>query len=91
MVLLIFAVGWISFQRWDWFRQPGVGGYLLMLTAGLVLAVLVEWVAVHTLGRWAYTGRMPVVPGIGIGIVPIVQMIILPPVIFRTAARWFLR
>jgi hypothetical protein len=57
-----------------------------MLTAGLVLAMLVEWVAVHRLGRWAYAERMPMVPGLGIGLVPIAQMIILPPIIFRMAA-----
>jgi hypothetical protein len=57
-----------------------------MLTAGLVLAMLVEWVAVYRLGRWAYAERMPIVPGFGIGLVPIAQMIILPPIISRIAA-----
>jgi hypothetical protein len=62
IVLLIVAAGWIFFQRWDWFQWPGVAGYLLMLFAGLILAVLVEWVGMHILGRWAYTEKMPTVP-----------------------------
>jgi hypothetical protein len=83
MVLLIAVVGRISLHRWDWFQRPRVAGYLVMLTAGLVLAVLVEWLAVHVLARWQYTARMPLVPGLGIGVVPIAQMLFLPPLIFR--------
>jgi hypothetical protein len=91
MVLLIVAAGWISFQRWDWFQWPGIAGYLLMLVVGLILAVSVEWVGVHILGRWAYTDKMPTVPWVRIGLAPIAQMTILPPVIFRTAALWVSR
>ena len=83
MVLLIVAVGWSFFQRWDWFERPGVIGYFVMLTAGLVLAVLVEWVALYILGRWQYTVKMPTVSGLGIGVAPIAQMLVLPPLIFR--------
>jgi hypothetical protein len=83
MVLLIVAVGWILFEQWDWFQQPGVAGYLLILVAGLILAVLVEWAGVHILGRWAYTDKMPTVAWVRVGLVPIAQMVILPPVIFR--------
>jgi hypothetical protein len=86
MVLLILAAGWITLRKPDWFVRPGVPGYLVMITTGLVLAVLVEWVAVHKLGRWVYAERMPTVPGMGIGLVPIAQMLILPPLVFRIAA-----
>ena len=86
MVLLIAAAGWISFHRWDWFQRPGVVGRLLMLTAGLVLALLVEWIGVHILGRWEYTDKMPTLPQFRIGLIPIAQMLILPPLIFRAAA-----
>jgi hypothetical protein len=86
MVMLIFAAGWITLHRWDWFKQPGVVGYLVMAAAGLVLAISVEWVAVHILERWQYTEQMPTLPVLGVGLVPIVQMLILPPLIFRIAA-----
>lgn len=86
MVMIICAVGWVTFHRWDWFHSPGITGYLLMLTAGLILAILVEWVAVYSLERWKYTEIMPTLPGLDIGLVPIAQMLVLPPLIFRTAA-----
>lgn len=86
MVMIIFAVGWITFHRWDWFHSPGLIGYLVMLTAGLILAVLIEWVAVHILARWEYTDKMPTLPWLRIGVVSIAQMLILPPLVFRTVA-----
>lgn len=86
MVLLIVTVGGISFHRWNWFQRPSVAGDLVMLTAGLILAVLVEWVAVHILERWAYRESMPTLLGVRIELVPIAQMLFLPPVIFRAAA-----
>jgi hypothetical protein len=83
MVLLIVAVGWVMLHQPDWFKQPGILGYVVMVTAGLVMAVLVEWVGAHVLKRWEYTDKIPLVPGIGIGVVPIAQMLFLPPLIFR--------
>jgi hypothetical protein len=86
IVLLIVVAGWITLRRWDWFEQPGVLGYVVMVTAGLVMAVLIEWLGVHVLKRWEYTGKMPTVSGLGIGLVPIAQMLFLPPLIFRIVA-----
>lgn len=86
IVLVITAAGWITLRRWDWFERPGVRGYLVMLAAGLLMAVLVESVAVHVLGRWEYTDRMPTVPHLDIGLVPIAQMLLLPPLVFRAVA-----
>jgi len=86
MVLLIVPLGWVVLRQPDWFEQSGVLGYVVMLTAGLVIAVLIEWLVVHVLKRWEYTEKMPLVPGFGIGLVPIAQMLVIPPLIFRIVA-----
>lgn len=88
LVLLIFVTGWAALRRRDWFVRPGVRGYALMLIAGLAIAISIELVAVYVLGRWEYTSRMPVLPGLGVGLSPVVQMLVLPPIIFRVAASW---
>jgi hypothetical protein len=82
MVLLIVSAGWLTFRRWDWFVRPSLPGYVVMTLSGFILAVLVEWVAVHILNRWQYTENMPRLPGIDIGLIPIAQMLIVPPLIF---------
>lgn len=88
LVLLIFAAGWLTWRKADWFAQPGARRYGLMLAAGLILGAAVEWVALHLLQRWSYAADMPRVPGLDIGIVPLVQMLALPPVVFRVVAAW---
>jgi hypothetical protein len=89
LVLLIFAAGWTALHRQDWFVRPGLRGYVVMLAVGLIISVIIEWTAVHIAGRWTYTERMPLVPGLGIGVLPIMQMLVLPPLIFRVAAAWY--
>ncbi len=91
LVLLIFAVGWAVVGRRSWFERPRARGWAAMEIAGLSTGIGVELAAVHVLGRWAYSPRMPLVPGLGIGIVPVVQMLVLPPLIFHIAARWHAR
>jgi hypothetical protein len=60
----------------------------MMLMTELVLGIAIEWIAVHRLGRWMYTAQMPLVAGLAIGAVPVAQMLILPPVIFRLVTIW---
>jgi hypothetical protein len=91
LVLLIFGVGRLVLRRHDWFARPGTRGYALLFTTGVVLAVAVEWVAVHVLQRWTYLPAMPRLPMLDIGIVPILQMLVLPPLIFRIAAARIFR
>jgi hypothetical protein len=86
LVLLIFGVGSLVLRSQNWFVRPGVRGYVLMFVSGFTIAIAVEWIAVHVLQRWAYLPAMPRVPGLDIGVAPIVQMLALPPLIFRIVA-----
>ena len=91
IVMLIFCVGWAVQCRSDWTDQPGWAAYALMLTTGFSVAVIVEWVGFYGLNRWSYTASMPLLPGLGIGVVPVLQMLILPPVIFKVTGWWLAR
>jgi hypothetical protein len=86
MVLAIYAAGALVFRRLDWFRRPGVAGYAVMLTIGVILAAAFELAALRS-GRWAYTSWMPQLPMMaGLGVLPMMQMMILPPIIFKVAS-----
>jgi hypothetical protein len=89
LVLLIFAAGRIVLRQRDWFVRPGVRGYALMLAAGLMIAIGIEMAMVNLLGQWNYTSRMPLAPGLSVGLAPIAQMLVLPPIIFRAVAAWY--
>ena len=88
LVLGIFVAGRVALRRHTWFVHPGVAGYGVMVAAGLVIGVTVEWVAVYIFARWMYTAWMPRVPGLAVGLVPVLQMLVLPPLIFHLVARW---
>lgn len=85
LVLVIYAVGAIIAGRIDWF-ESGYRRYPLVLATAVIVALIVEWVGVST-GRWSYTARMPLIPGLDLGVVPVLQMVALPPLIFYLAGR----
>lgn len=87
LVLAIYWAGSLTLRRRDWFRPPGAAGYAFMAGAGLVIAVAAEWLAVHVAGRWTYSQKMPVIPGMEVGLVPVLQMLVLPPLIFWLVTR----
>ncbi len=86
MVVLLFGIGWLASGRRHWFVHPGLKGYAILAAAGVSMAIAVEWVAVHMLDGWSYAPAMPRLPGIEVGLVPVLQMVLLPPLIFRIAA-----
>lgn len=86
LVLTIFAVVGMAVRRRDWFVRPGTRGYAAMLASGLALAVGIELLALRT-GRWSYTPSMPLFPWPQVGAVPVLQMLLLPPLIFYIAGR----
>jgi len=78
MTLIIYWTGWLLFREPKWPLNPGAKGYLLMVGTGLVLAVGVEWNALYWTGSWAYDERMITIPFLGVGLLPLLQMMILP-------------
>ncbi len=88
LVCVIYACGWAMFRRADWFKRPRPAQYALMLTSGGLIGVVVEWVAVHLAHRWSYTSAMPLLPVLYIGVVPVLQMLVLPLVVFRMVSTW---
>ena len=65
------------------FRQRDLVAFT---SIGFVITVLMEWLATGPLGRWTYADTMPVVPLLGIGLLPALQWLLLPPLIL-----WFMR
>lgn len=88
LVLLIFWSGWIFFGRPEWFQHPGVRGYALMAIAALVMIIPLEWGMIYGVEWWSYTPQMPLIPSLAVGVSPVAQMLIFPPLIFRVVTIW---
>jgi len=85
---LIHLCGCILFKDFQWSARLGLLRFVFMTTSGLVISIAIEWVAVHQLHRWSYTDQMPMLPGMDIGLVPVMQMVLLPPIIFCLTNYW---
>lgn len=68
---------WLGIPRW----KP-VGVYL---AAGLGIMLILELVNVYGLGRWTYAERMPLV--LGVGLTPVLQWVLMPPLALWLARR----
>ena len=88
MVLLLFLVTWLVTGQCDWYLRPGVRGYAVLLLSGAGISVAVEWITIYGAQWWAYSSDMPLLPGLKIGLAPVAQMLVLPPLIFHLLAWW---
>lgn len=86
IVLFIVAVGRLVFGYWDWPNKLNVIKILFLGTLGAVIAICIEIFALNS-GRWSYSGLMPRSPWVGAGIVPIIQMVLLPLLSYRLGSK----
>jgi SAM-dependent methyltransferase len=74
-------------RRWRWTRGPWSWGQWAWLLGGaLGVAVGIERVALAR-DLWSYRAAMPVIPGLGVGVVPVLQLLVLTPLTFALAER----
>jgi hypothetical protein len=80
----LFAAGTLLFGRGFWTRRPGIVAHSYLILTGILVAIAIEWFATNH-ERWTYRPTMPLVPGTGIGLVPVLQMAVLPILTMRLA------
>ena len=82
LALALVATRAQSPAQWRWARIA-----VLTVLAALSYTVFSEWMNTAWLGSWAYSEWMPLVglPGFEIGLSPLLQWIILPPLALRLA------
>lgn len=85
--LVIIAVVSLSKGGTSWVYNGGRGEYLAAALLGLLVALMVEYKGLY-LGRWAYLPSMPVIPFLGVGLSPVLQMTVLTPLILFLTKRF---
>ena len=85
IVILIWAVGVLLFRRRGWFLVLTAPRIVVLLLTGAGIAVGIEYFAlIH--GRWSYSPLMPLIPLLGVGLSPFLQLLVLPLPLMRYAA-----
>lgn len=74
----VVLLGSLFYRRWVWFDAFNAGKTLFIITISAAISAGVEYLNVVILNRWAYTDAMPLIPGIGIGLSPFLQITLLP-------------
>ena len=69
-----------------WILQPSLSQIGSFIVVGVVITIAFEALAVGFLERWSYSPLMPTLPILGTGLVPLLQWIVLPPLLI-----WFVR
>jgi len=69
-----------------WIKQPSRSDIALFIGVGLVATIAFETLATGALDRWAYSDAMPRLPVVGTGLLPVIQWLVIPPLVV-----WFVR
>ena len=88
ITLLAYGAVALAAKNRLWNLAPSGRQVAAFIGIGLSITALIEWLATH--GRWvkswAYSTSMPLLPGTGIGLTPLLQWIVVPLLVL-----WFVR
>ncbi len=65
-------------KSYEWISTATLADYLMLVTLGCLIALFVEYKGL-ALNRWEYLPEMPIIPFLGVGLSPVLQMAILLP------------
>ena len=83
----VLGVGALAAGQVRWGMSGKWTVYAMAALLGAACAVVFEWNALAT-GRWTYNGRMPIVPLLGVGLLPLLQLSLLVPGALWLARWW---
>jgi len=85
--LLAFWSAAAVVQSRHWVLSPTRLPVLVYWAVGILITVVMEWLATGPLDRWQYAAAMPRLPIVGTGLLPLLQWILLPAVILIVVQR----
>lgn len=69
-----------------WILQPNWWQVGVFILVGIIITIIFEALATGVLNRWKYADIMPTLPLFGTGFLPLLQWLIIPPLI-----TWFVK
>lgn len=88
IALAAYATVALVLRNRVWVASPSTLGAVGFVVCGLAITTVIERLALNGawIQGWSYSPLMPIVPGIGVGLSPLVQWLVLPP-----AVAWLVR
>lgn len=86
IVLVLYLAITVWYRDWYWIKDLSLRSVITLGILGLAIGAGIELRALSA-AQWAYTPAMPVIPGLGVGLLPVLQMMILPGLTFFLAAK----
>ena len=80
IALAAYSISAIVARDRFWLLQRRDSIFAIYIIIGLVITVFFEILAIELYGRWQYSELMPTLPVINVGLSPLLQWIIIPPV-----------
>jgi hypothetical protein len=84
-VVAFWVVAAVVMSR-RWITAPSMSQVACFVGVGLAISTALEWMAIHVQARWAYETSMPMVPVLRVGLAPVLQWVIAPPLVV-----WFVK
>jgi hypothetical protein len=71
----------------NWTSSPATLPVVVFLGTGVALTVGFEFYYTQVTHRWTYSDLMPIVPPFGTGLSPLLQWIVIPPIVLWLSRR----
>lgn len=89
IALLAFGAVALMARSREWVIRSNWRSTLAFIGCGVLITVVIERLALsgHWVSRWTYSSLMPVVPVLDVGLVPLLQWVMLPPLVLWLVRR----
>lgn len=88
---IILMIGYILmsfyYRNFSWIHNSNVKHHAVFVVMGTIYTLFSEYLNVYVKNSWSYSDYMPLLPFVNIGLVPLFQWIILPPVVIFITKR----
>ncbi|WP_220018887.1 hypothetical protein [Halomonas heilongjiangensis] len=91
-VLIALVAFWsvAAVRRRAWIRCPDAPALFGFVAVGVAITIGLEWHATVLQDRWQYAELMPTLPLLGTGLAPLLQWLVLPPLLVWLVHRQML-
>jgi hypothetical protein len=89
-VLITLGCFWLValvFKKRTWFLNLTWKKLFLFVVFGVSYTLFSEITNVRLVESWGYSGLMPMIPGLGVGMMPLLQWIVVPILLFLIVRR----